>query len=80
MGSSISTSLGKHNDVPDTNFDAEQLAIGIRIETEHTDDVEIAKDIAKDHLAEDPDYYKKLLKFVESRKARLQESILAGIK
>lgn len=52
--------IGKHNDVPDDQFDAEQLAIGIEIEKEHTDNEDIAKAIAKDHLSEMPDYYTKL--------------------
>jgi RNase H-fold protein (predicted Holliday junction resolvase) len=39
----------------------EELAVGIKVEMEHTDDPEEAKKIAMDHLAERPDYYKKLL-------------------
>lgn len=41
-------------------FDTEQLKIGIKHEMQHTDDVNVAAQIAMDHLAEDPDYYKKL--------------------
>lgn len=55
-------SIGKHNDTPDDQFDAEELAKGIKVEMEHTDDKEMAKSIAKDHLAEIPDYYTRLLK------------------
>lgn len=44
----------------DSEFDAEQLEAGIKVELEHTDDKEKAKEIAKDHLSEDPEYYKKL--------------------
>jgi hypothetical protein len=47
---------------PDSDFDAEQLKIGIKVEMEHTKDPDIAKEIAKDHLSEDPNYYKKLKK------------------
>jgi len=47
---------------PDSDFDAEQLKNGIKVEMEHTDDPKIAKEIAKDHLTEDPNYYKKLKK------------------
>ena len=39
------------------------LIDGIRIEMEHTDDLYIAREIAMDHLAEDPNYYKKLKSF-----------------
>jgi hypothetical protein len=47
---------------PDSDFDAEQLKNGIEVEMEHTKDRKIAKEIAKDHLSEDPNYYKKLKK------------------
>lgn len=57
--------VGKHTETPDSEFDPKQLAYGTYIETEHTDDLEIAKNIAKDHLAEDPDYYRNLKKYVE---------------
>lgn len=53
-------SIGKHNNMPDSAFDAEQLNAGTTHEMEHTDDPVKAKSIAKDHLSEDPDYYKKL--------------------
>lgn len=46
-------------------YDPEQLAAGIKIEMEHTDDKEIATIIAKHHLAEDPEYYIKLASCVE---------------
>jgi len=37
-----------------------QLAKGIKVEMEHTNDSEMAKEIAMDHLWEDPKYYNKL--------------------
>jgi len=46
----------------DEYYDPEQLAIGIEIEMEHTDDREIAKKIAKHHLGEFRDYYRELVK------------------
>jgi hypothetical protein len=39
-----------------------QLHIGMEVEMEHTDDKEKAKEIAMDHLWEDPTYYTKLKK------------------
>jgi hypothetical protein len=39
-----------------------QLTKGIKIEMEHTDSKKIAKEIAMDHLFEDPNYYNKLAK------------------
>ena len=47
------------------DYDLEQLAAGIKVEMEHTDDKEIATIIAKHHLAEDPEYYIKLVSCVE---------------
>lgn len=44
------------------NIDPTQLALGIQIEMEHTNDERIAKEIATDHLSEHPDYYTKLAK------------------
>ena len=41
--------------------DPTQLSIGIQIEMEHTNDPDIAKEIAMDHLTEDPKYYTKLV-------------------
>lgn len=37
-----------------------QLKKGIDVEMEHTNDPEMSKEIAKDHLWEDPEYYDKL--------------------
>lgn len=53
---------GMADSVPDEEFDPKELAKGILVELEHTDDFAIAKEIAKDHLTEDKDYYKKLIK------------------
>ena len=46
-----------------------QLRLGIKTEMEHTDNKSKAKEIAMDHLAEDPKYYTKL------KKAKLEEAI-----
>jgi len=58
--SSLLKGVGKSNDMSDDEFDADQLAKGIDVEMEHTEDELIAKMIAKDHLAEIPDYYDRL--------------------
>lgn len=42
------------------DFDPAQLQKGIKHELEHTNDPKIAKEIAMDHLAEDPKYYDNL--------------------
>lgn len=46
--------------VTESDVDPEQLKRGIEVEHEHSDDDEIAKKIALDHLAEIPDYYTRL--------------------
>ena len=42
------------------SYDPEQLAMGVKVESEHTPYKSIATIIAKQHLAEDPEYYIKL--------------------
>jgi hypothetical protein len=43
-----------------------QLKQGIKIEQEHTSHLDIAREIALDHLGEDPDYYTKLKRVEEA--------------
>ena len=59
------TPVGKHNHIPDNEFDLNELQMGIEVEFEHTDDINIAKAIAKDHLAECPNYYTRLQQMEE---------------
>lgn len=42
------------------DFDEEAVAEGARVEMEHTNDPAIAREIARDHLTENPAYYRKL--------------------
>lgn len=49
----------EHSEI-DWNTFEQQLAKGIEIEHEHTDDPSVAAEIALDHLNEDPHYYDKL--------------------
>ncbi len=42
------------------DFQSEALAAGTKVEMEHTDDPKVAREIAMDHLTEDPAYYTKL--------------------
>jgi hypothetical protein len=51
---------GRANGMLPGEFDPAQLAIGTSVEMEHTRDVRLAREIAMDHLAEDPNYYRKL--------------------
>jgi len=50
------------NEMNKSNHNPVELKSGMEIEKEHTDNPEIAKKIAIDHLNEDKDYYKKLIK------------------
>jgi len=61
---------GKGDNRPDSDFDPKWLAVGIKVEMEHTNDKALAKEIAKDHLTEDILYYKKLRKM---EKASLED-------
>jgi len=42
---------------PDNHFDRKQLKMGISVEKEHTPILQLQKEIAKDHLIEDKQYY-----------------------
>ena len=44
------------------SYDPKQIAMGKKVEMEHTTIVAIAEKISKDHLAEIPDYYDRLAK------------------
>ena len=46
-----------------------RLEQGVKVEMEHTDDERVAEKIARDHLAEDPKYYKKLESVMPKEKA-----------
>lgn len=52
--------VGKHRDVPIEMFNRHQIGMGVVTEMEHTPDPCQAKEIAKDHLSEIPDYYDRL--------------------
>lgn len=56
----------------DKQYNATQLKHGTKIEMEHVKHIkdkkkaqQMAEKTAKDHLDEDPDYYKKLVKYIE---------------
>jgi len=66
--------LSKHK--PDDAYDPKELAMGMKVEKEHAKSAEIAKEIAKDHLEEVPDYYTRLAKMEkEAEKEKKEESI-----
>lgn len=51
---------GLADSATESNFDKQSLNDGMLIELEHTKDLDVAKEIAMDHLTEDPEYYTKL--------------------
>ncbi|HEY9816538.1 MAG TPA: DUF5661 family protein, partial [Candidatus Obscuribacterales bacterium] len=57
-----------------SDFDPKQLAKGVKVEMEHTSDPDIAREIAIDHLTEDPKYYDKLEK-IEKHAAATSEEV-----
>jgi len=64
---------GLADDAPDSAFNSEELTRGIEVENEHTQNEEMAREIAKDHLSEIPDYYTRLAQM--EKEAELKESV-----
>ena len=66
-------SFGRFNEKgkKESDFDSEQIRMGIEIEYEHTKNPIISKRIALDHLAEFPDYYTRLKKMEDEAKEEL---------
>ena len=62
--------VGNHDFKPDSDFDQKELAMGIKVEHEHTKNDIIAKLIAKDHLSEPgcENYYSALEKMEKQLK------------
>jgi len=52
---------------------SDELELGIKVEMEHTTDRKIAKEIALDHMFEDPRYYTKL------KRAKLEEEVTENV-
>jgi len=62
VGSFLVQGLANKKGVGLKDVDAKELAMGIDVEMEHTNDKKIAEKIALDHLAEIKDYYTRLKK------------------
>lgn len=60
--------VGKHTNIHHKAFDQTQIRMGKKVEKEHTNDPKQAREIAKDHLAEIPDYYTRLNKMEKRAK------------
>lgn len=59
--------IGKHDKTTDSHYDPHELQMGVDVEKEHTNDERTAKNIAKDHLSELPDYYSRLKKMEHAK-------------
>lgn len=70
--------IGKHDSTTDSHYNPHELAMGIEVEQEHTGDKRTAKNIAKDHLSDLPDYYSKLKKMEYSHKGPESFKFYAG--
>jgi len=58
----IEEGLAQKEGTTEKDVDSKELSMGIKVEQEHTSDKDKAKQIALDHLTEDPKYYSKLKK------------------
>jgi hypothetical protein len=62
---------GLADDASPEDFDPDELELGVNTESEHTTDKSLAREIAMDHLTEDPKYYTKLKKFESKASIRI---------
>lgn len=69
----VAREVGRHNDKPDSAFPKKELAMGRKVELEHTDDQQVAENIAKDHLSESGKYYSALKKMEDNLKKQADE-------
>jgi hypothetical protein len=65
---------GKADNKTPSDFDAAALKDGAKHEKEHTSSPALAREIAMDHLTEDPQYYKKL-EAVEKRASTVEQIV-----
>ena len=69
---------GKADNVPDREFSPTSLSEGQEDEREHTDNDQVAKEIAKDHLSQDPRYYEKEKLVEKLARPQIIEDLLAA--
>lgn len=56
-----------------------QIAKGAKVEREHTNSHAAAAEIARDHIAEFPDYYSRLKKMEKSAKKKIKEQMAMSV-
>jgi 8-oxo-dGTP pyrophosphatase MutT (NUDIX family) len=69
---------GEADNVPDSQFSSKALAEGAEHEHEHTNNNQVAKEIAKDHLSEDPRYYQKVEQIEKASESPVIQELLAA--
>ena len=69
---------GKGDGKTDADFDEEQVAMGHKVEMEHTGDPAIAAEITRDHLTEFPDYYTRLKRMENAAKQEEDTEVKAA--
>jgi len=77
-GMSISD-IAKHHDM-DMKALSKAYDKGVKVEMEHTSDETTAKEIARDHLYEDPKYYDKLATIEETEMPIIKRTILTKLR
>jgi len=63
-----------------TNFDPKQMAMGEKVELEHTDTPAVAREIARDHLEEFPTYYTALDEMEKKLEKEKAAAYILGIR
>lgn len=67
---------GEADNVPDSEFPKSKLQERAEHEHEHTSNDQVAKEIAKDHLSEDPQYYEKQEALEKESKPQILKELL----
>ena len=73
------TGLADKDDVDEDDVCPKQLAMGIKVEMEHTKDEDVARQIALDHLTEIPDYYTRLKRMEQDAEESIKGGSFAGL-
>jgi hypothetical protein len=68
---------GKADNLPNSDFDKKKLEHAQKHEMEHTNNPSIAKEVAKDHMVEDQDYYPKVEAMEKNQAANRLMRLLA---
>jgi hypothetical protein len=69
-GASLKGGLAEKAGKTEKDFDPKSIKAGAEVESEHTSNMALRKEIAMDHLTEDPHYYEKLKK-MEKKSMRI---------